>query len=264
MDNLSYWHKQTVDNPLYPDIEWSKPVQRAQSGRLGIIGGNNLGFAGAAEAYQAALKTGAGEVRVLLPSALKKNIPVSMTDVIYGETNPSGSLSRDAMTEIKAVADWSTGILLIGDAGRNSETAILYEDFVRDYKGPLTITRDAIDLLKNSSLELVDRPNTLLVLSLAQLQKLFQAVYYPKVITFSMQLTNLVESLHKFTITYPITVATLHRETLIVASSGEVTSTPWDDPMRIWRGNTAAVAATYWMWTPNKPLESVTASLVNK
>lgn len=262
MDNLSYWHKQTADKPLYPGIEWSKPVQKSGAGKLGIIGGNSLGFAGAAEAYQTSLKTGAGEVRVLLPSALKKNIPASMTDVIFGATNPSGSLSREAITELTAIVDWSTGVLLIGDAGRNSETAIVYEDFVRNYKGPLTITRDAIDLLKNSSAELVDRPNTLLVLSLAQLQKLFQAVYYPKVITFSMQLTNLVETLHKFTITYPITIATLHRDTLLVASGGEVTSTPWTDPMQIWRGNTATNAAVYWLWTPSKPMESITASLL--
>lgn len=257
-----YWHKQTVDKPLYPDIEWSKPQQRAQSGRLGIIGGNSLGFAGAAEAYQTALKTGAGEVRVLLPTALKKNIPASMTDVIYGATNPSGSLSRDAMIEMKAIGDWSTGVLLIGDAGRNSETAILYEDFVREYTGPLTITRDAIDLIKNSSAALVERPNTLLVTSLAQLQKLFQAVYYPKVLTFSMQLTNLVEAIHKFTISYPISIAVLHQDSLLVASGGEVTSTPWNEPMKIWRGNTATNAAVYWLWSPSKTLESATASLI--
>jgi len=259
-----YWHKQTTDQPLYPNIEWSKPEQRSKSGRLGIIGGNSLGFAGAAEAYQTALKTGTGEVRVLLPSALKKNIPTSMTDVLFADTNPSGSLSRDAIIEMKAIGDWSTGILLIGDAGRNSETAILYEEFVRDYKGLLTITRDAVDLLKNSSDELVERPNTLLILSLAQLQKLFSAVYYPKVITFSMQLSNLVEALHKFTITYPISITVLHRDNLLTASGGEVTSTPWSDPMLIWRGNTATNATVYWLWNPSKTLESVTASLVRK
>ena len=37
---------------------------------------------------------------------------------------------------------------MAGDAGRNSETAILYEDFLRDYEGPLTMTRDAVDLIK--------------------------------------------------------------------------------------------------------------------
>ena len=257
-----YWHKQTAEKPLYPDIEWSKPQQRSQSGRLAIIGGNNLGFAGVAEAYQLTLKTGVGEVRVLLPDALKKNIPASMTEVIYGATNPSGSLSRDAITQMKATSDWATGVLLIGDAGRNSETAILYENFIHEYKGPLTITRDAIDLIKNSSSALVERPNTLLVASFAQLQKLFQAVYYPKVLTFSMQLTNLVEAIHKFTISYPISIAVFHKDTLLIASGGEVTTTPWDDPMKIWRGATASNAAVYWLWNPSKPLESVTASLV--
>ena len=153
--------------------------------------------AGVAEAYSVALNNGVGQVRVLLPDVLKKTIAASMSDVIFGATNPSGSLSKDAEAEAHTLASWASGILLIGDAGRSSETAILYEQFINQYEGPLTITRDAIDLVKNSSQVLVNRPNTLLVISFAQLQKLFQAVYYPKVLTFSMQLTNLVEALHK-------------------------------------------------------------------
>ena len=151
---------------------------------------------------------------------------------------------------------------MTGDAGRNSETAILYEDIIRDYEGLLVITRDAIDLVKNSSEVIVNRPNTLLVISFAQLQKLFRSVYYPKVLTFSIQLMQLVEALHKFTITYPVTIAVLHRETMIVAHGGDVTTTPWDSPMLIWRGNTAARAAVYWSWNPTQPLQAVTASLV--
>lgn len=258
----TYWRKQTIGSPLFPDVEWSKPEQRSKAGRLGIIGGNKLGFAGVAEAYGIAMQAGVGDVRVLLPDALKKSIPPIMTDVIYGATNPSGSLAKDSLTEMKALGDWATGILMIGDAGRNSETAIAYEGFLRDYSGPLTVTRDAIDLIKNASSSVVERPDTLLVMSFAQLQKLFQLVYYPKVLTFSMQLTGLVEALHKFTITYPVSITVLFKDQLLVASGGEVTSTPWDNPMAIWRGSTAAKAACYWMWGPNKPLESVTASLV--
>ena len=257
-----YWHKQTVGAPLYPDIEWSKPEQRSQSGRLGIIGGNNLGFSGVAEAYGISSQAGVGELRVLLPDGLKKSIPPLMTDVIYGATNPSGSLAKDSITEMKAIGDWATAILMIGDAGRNSETAIVYEDFLRDYTGPLTLTRDAVDLIKNASSSVVERPDTLLVVSFAQLQKLFQLVYYPKVLTFSMQLSSLVEAIHKFTITYPLSITVLFKDQLLVASSGEVTSTPWDNPMAIWRGNTAAKAAVYWLWNPKKTLESVTASLL--
>ncbi len=257
-----YWHRQTIDQPLFADINWSKPEQRALAGRLGIIGGNKLGFAGVADAYQAALTSGAGEVRVLLPDILRKTIPTTITDTIFAATNPSGSLARDALSDMKVLGAWSTGILLIGDAGRNSETAIVYEDFIREYTGPLTITRDAIDLIKHSSQNLVERPNTVLVLSFAQLQKLFQLVYYPIVLTFSMQLTSLVEAIHKFTITYPLTITVLHKDQLLVASGGEVSSTPWHNPMSIWRGSVASSAATYWLWNPNKTLASVTASLL--
>lgn len=257
-----YWHHQTPDKPLYPDVEWSKPEQRNRRGKLGIIGGNKLGFMAVAENYSEALATGAGEVRVLLPNVLKKSIPSSMTDVIFGASNPSGSLASEAKTEMKAIGAWADGVLLIGDAGRNSETAVLYENFIREYTGMLTITRDAVDLIRNSSSSLVERPDTLFVLSFAQLQKLFQSVYYPKVLTFSMQLSNLAEALHKFTITYPIHIAVLHNNVLLVASGGEVTGTPWIDPTEIWRGKTATKATTYWLWNPNKALASVTASLI--
>lgn len=255
-----YWHKQVIGKPLFPDIEWSRPEQRSQAGRLGIIGGNKLGFAGVAEAYDTAVKAQVGEVRVLLPDVLKKALSHSVTDAIYGATNPSGSLARDALTDMKALGQWSTGILMIGDAGRNSETAIVYEDFLRDYTGPLTITRDAVDLIKNASQSLVERPDTLLVISFAQLQKLFQSVYYPKVLTFSMQLTSLVEALHKFTISYPVSIVVLHKDQLLVASGGDVSSTPWDNPMDIWRGRVGTRGAVYWLWNQKQLFQSVTTS----
>jgi len=258
-----YW-KQQPTKPLFPDIEWSKPEQKTSRGRLGIIGGNKLGFAGVAESYSTALNTGAGEVRVLLPDCLRKSIPASMTDVIFAPCNPSGSLSRDALPDLTALGTWASCLLLAGDAGRNSETAIAYSDLIRNYTGQLVITRDAVDLVKNDSEALVNRPNTTLIVSFAQLQKIFQAVYYPKMLTFSMQLLQLVEALHKFTVTYPVTIAVLHRDTLIVAHDGQVVTTKWETPLAIWRGITAARAATYLMWTPSQPLQAIATSLVTK
>jgi NAD(P)H-hydrate repair Nnr-like enzyme with NAD(P)H-hydrate dehydratase domain len=259
-----YWKQQQPTKPLFPDIEWSKPEQKTSRGRLGIIGGNKLGFAGVAESYSTALNTGAGEVRVLLPDCLRKSIPASMTDVIFAPCNPSGSLSRDALPDLTALGTWASCLLLAGDAGRNSETAIAYSDLIRNYTGQLVITRDAVDLVKNDSEALVNRPNTTLIVSFAQLQKIFQAVYYPKMLTFSMQLLQLVEALHKFTVTYPVTIAVLHRDTLIVAHDGHVVTTKWETPLAIWRGITAARAAAYLMWTPSQPLQAIATSLVTK
>jgi len=127
----------------------------------------------------------------------------------------------------------------------------------------LTITRDAVDLLLNSPEALVERENTLLVASFAQLQKLFTKVYYPKILAFSMQLQQLVEALHKFTITYPVTVLTFHQDHIVIASGGQVTTTPWQNPMAIWKGDVATKAAAYWLWTPSKTLEAATVSLIS-
>ena len=260
--DTSYWQKQTASKPLFPDIEWSKPERRDQAGHLGIIGGNKLGFAGVAEAYSGALTSGVGQVRVLLPDVLRKTIPSQITDTVFAATNPSGSLATDALPEMRALGAWAGGVLLVGDAGRNSETAIAYERFIGEYDGQLTLTRDAIDLIKANPQLIVNRPNTLYVASFAQTQKLFQGVYYPKMLTFSMQLSQFVDALHKFTITYPLTIASLHKEHLVITHGGQVVTQEWDSPMRIWRGETATRMASYCLWNPSKPLEACATAVI--
>lgn len=258
----SYWRKQEPGKPLFPDIEWSKPERRDQSGKLLIVGGNKLGFAAVAEGYQTALETGVGEAKVLLPDCLKKAVPATLLDVIFAACTPSGGLSKDSLPELRSAAGWSTGVLLIGDASRNAETALAYEEFIAEYDGLLTVTRDAIDLVKNNPGLLAERDHTVIVASFAQTQKLFQGLYYPKILTFNMQLMQLVEALHKFTTTYPCTVMTLHKDILVVAHDGQVITQPWDQPMAIWRGSVATRAAAYWLWNAEKPLEAVSQSVV--
>lgn len=262
MEQFPYWQRQTPEKPLFPDIEWNKPEQRAHSGKLGIVGGNKLGFVSVGDAYAIAREAGIGQVRVLLPDALKKSMPPVITDVVYAASNPSGSLARDAGSDMYVLSAWADAVLLIGDAGRNAETAIVYEDFVRQYTGLLTITRDSVDLLQNTPELVVERNHTLLVVSFAQLQKLFSKVYYPKILTFSMQLQQLVETLHKFTITYPVAIMTLHQDHLVIAHGGQVVTMAWGNPMAIWKGTVATQAATYWLWNPGKPLQAAAASLL--
>ncbi len=262
MDMHSYWQRQTADQPLFPDIEWNKPEVASRAGKLGIIGGNKLGFAAVGNAYTIALEAGVGGVRVLLPDILKKTIPPIITDAHFAASNPSGGLARDAAPDMHALGQWASAIIMIGDAGRNSETAIVYDDFLRDYSGQLTITRDAFDLSKQALDVIVERKQTLLVISFSQLQTLFRSVYYPKMLAFSMQLQQLVEALHKFTITYSVTIATYHQEQIVVAGGGQVVTMPWSNPMAIWQGSVATRAACYWLWTPTQPVQSVTASLL--
>ena len=78
--DMKFWRKQEQSKPLFPDIEWNKPERRNQAGKMAIIGGNKLGFLAVADSYQEALKTGVGEVRVLLPDALKKSVLIFRTN----------------------------------------------------------------------------------------------------------------------------------------------------------------------------------------
>lgn len=256
-----YWLRQENDAPLYPDIEWSKPEQKNLAGKLAILGGNRLGFVAVSTAYQEALDIGAGQVRIILPDVLKKSLPATILDAIYVPSNPSGGMSREAQAQVLAAIDWSDHVLLVGDAGRNSETAMIYESLLSTSVS-LTITRDAFDLLRSAATQLVAREHTTLVLSFAQLQKLFQAVYYPKMLSFSMQLSLLVESLHKFTITYPIILVTYHQNQLVIAHNGTVITQNFDDPMLIWRGSVATKAACYQMWSSKRPFEAIAASIL--
>lgn len=256
----SFWQKQSSTKPLFSDIEWSRPQQRSKAGRLAIVGGNKLGFIAVSEAYTAASQLGAGQVRAILPDVLKKSVPASITDAVFIPSNASGGFSREAIPELVSAADWADTVLLVGDSGRNSETAMACERLLSDFKGHLVITRDAVELLKPAANQVVAREKTTLVLSFAQLQKLFQSVYYPKILSFSMQLMQLADTLHKFTITYPVTIVTFHHNQLIVAHGGQVISQEFDEPMYIWRGLTAAHAASYLLWSPSQPLEAIATS----
>ncbi len=262
--NFNFWQKQTPEESLFPDIEWQKPEQKNLAGKLLIIGGNKLGFAAVAQSHADALNAGAGECRVILPDSLKSAVDKLALDCIFVPSNPSGGISKEGLPQIQAGIDWADAILLIGDTGRNSETAIVAEELLNSTSKPAIITRDAFDLLSAAHPQLLEHQETVLVITLAQLQKLLKSVFYPKVVLFSMSLMSLVEVLHKFTITYPIYIVTFHQNHLIVASDGRVSTTPWYDPLLIWRGSVATKASVYAMQHPAKKFEAITTSLLSK
>lgn len=260
MQQNTYWHKQT-EKPLFPDIEWSKPEQKSLAGKLLIIGGNKLGFAAVNQAYEDASKAGIGEAKVVLPDALKPMLKSSGINCVYVPTNPSGGMNKESIGDLKTYMQWGNATLFIGDSGRNSETAILYEQLL-NINQPIILTRDALDLVRAQADQWLNNSQICAVATFAQLQKIFQNVHYPKILLFSMQLTQLVDALHKFTITYDAKIITLHQNHLIVADSGEVSTTPIDDNLAIWRGKIASYAAVYWLQNQTKPFEALTSAVI--
>lgn len=258
-----YWLTQTKDKPLFPELEWSRPENRAHAGKLLIIGGNSHGFAAPAEAYTAAVKAGIGTARVLLPDAVRKIVGRFLENGEFAPSTPSGSFSQKALDELLMQANWADAVLFAGDLGRNSETAILMEKFLSKNSLPITLTKDAVDYATSAPHTALSRSNTLLVLSLSQLQRLGVATKFTKPITFSMDLLRLVEWLHEFTLEHQIHIVVKHLDHILVGVNGRVSNTILSEEKPIWRVETAAQASVWWMQNRSKVFEGLTVSVTS-
>lgn len=253
-----YWYKQTTDEPLFPDLLWSRPENKRLAGKLLIVGGNVHGFAKPAAAFSEAAKAGVGTVRVILPDSLFKTVSKLFPEAEFAPSTPSGSFNQQSVAELCDLAQWADGVLLAGDLGRNSETAIMLEQFVVKYSGQLTLTHDALDYFINQPDAILHRPETLLVANFGQLQKLSNG-QLASPLTSKMDFLHVVDWLHEFTEKYPASIVLPFAETTFVAVAGQVCSTkpggPHPSPM-------AARAAVWWLQNPIKTLEALTSSLL--
>ncbi|HSX24053.1 MAG TPA: hypothetical protein VLE74_03065 [Candidatus Saccharimonadales bacterium] len=256
----TYWHKQTAGTPLFPELSWSRPQNKAHAGKLLIIGGNAYGFAAPAEAYQATLAAGVGSIRILLPTAVKKIAGSLLPGVEYAPSTPSGSFAKTSLADCLEHAVWADGVLLAGDVGHNSETAILIESFLAKYQGQVTVTKDAAEYLIGLPKFALQRQDTLLVITMAQLQKLARMASSTTAFTYDMDLVRLVDALHDFTSHHAASVIVKHLDRVIVAVTGQISTTSLGDTV-VWRVRTAATAAVWWLQNPSKPFEAITTAV---
>lgn len=267
--NLSYWQKQT--KPIFPDLTWNIPEQK--TGQVNIIGGNGQNFHSIIRLAEFLSQNfPLREVSIYLPDVLRGQLP-PLPNIIFTPSTSSGSFAKSS--DLRAGFKTGDFTLLAGDFSKNSATAIALSDAVTNHLEatddpstlkPLLLTRDSIDLLTESSEILLTHPRLFLVASMAQLQKVFRAIYYPRMIMLSQPLVPIVETLHKFTLSYPATVLTFHQDQIIVANSGNITTTPITNtpytPLSLWSGQLAAKVAALNLYNPNQPLQATTAAIL--
>jgi hypothetical protein len=256
-----FWKKQRVDKPLFPDLLWSRPEHQAQAGKLLIIGGNLYGFSAPADAYRIASEAGIGTTHVLLPDALKRTVGRVLAAGDFTVSTPSGSFSQKALPEIISQASWADGVLLAGDLGHNSETAILLEKCLEHYHGQLTLTKDAVDYFVAAPGRLLERAGTTIVVSFAQLQKMAVHARYTKPFTFDIGLVRLVGLLHEFSKAHAANIVVKHLEEIVVAVGGRVSTTRLIEDAPLWRLRTATFASVWWLQNPDKSFEALTSAV---
>ncbi|HMS23669.1 MAG TPA: hypothetical protein PKB09_02580 [Candidatus Saccharibacteria bacterium] len=258
----TYWRRQSSDKPLFPELAWDKPENKRLAGKLLIIGGNAHGFSAPGQAYQIAQDNGIGVAKVLLPDALQKSVGKILENGEYAPSTKSGSFGHTALESWTAWANWADGVLIAGDLGRNSETAVVLEKFITVTTKPLFITKDAVDYFRANAKSILVRDNTVLILSLSQLQKFCLEIGWTSAVTFQMTILQLVEFLHRVTLQNKVSIVTSHNGNYFVAYKGMVSTTKNDQTDDIWRVEIASKASVWYIQNPTKPFEALTTAVV--
>lgn len=250
-NNLEYWVTKRTNN-LFSEVDLDAPEQRRFAGKILIIGGNRGQFFAVASALETAKKMGAGEVRALMPDSLRNQVP-STPELYFAPAEASGAFGKASLEAIYRQAEWADAVILIGDCGKNAETSMAFAEFLNKSDKPVFITRDAIETVMPGATDWgLREAETGLFLTMPQLQKFLRAIYYPKVVTLTMPTNQLIETLHKFTLSYQMSVTTFHNGLIIAAQDGEVISQALTDtdytPISLWGGQllTRAVVARVW------------------
>lgn len=249
------------DKPLFEQLDWDKPERKNHAGKLLIAGGHVHALTAPAQSYMLASSLGIGVQKVCLPTKTKNILGKAPFDAVFIPSTSSGEFSKEGINELLEFALWADTVLIPGDVGRNSQTTLLLEEFIQSYTGQVVVTQDALDTLSGSPSLIINREKTTIVASIAQLQKLAKNSSWSNPITFTMDLTKLVEILAKESRKIPAGIVTFHQSQFVVAIDGKVSTTKStqdiDEPQS-WRNAFATHAAVYQTWYPTKSFEALT------
>ena len=247
------------------DLLWNIPEQK--QGDINIIGGNLQNFRTSVKVAEFLtanypLKT----INVVLPDALKNKLP-PLPNLVFLSSTDSGSLAN--ATEITNTLDSADFNLLVGDFSKNSITTQAITEACQRTTKPTIVTRDTVDLLTEGKTErILMNENLILMGSMAQLQKIFRAVYYPKVLLLTQSLMQVAEAIHKFTLSYPVSIITLHDGQIIIAKNGELNVVPISStkysPLSMWDGELAARIMALNLYNPNNFNKATTVALFTR
>ena len=261
---MEYFEK--IEKNPYKDLYWNVPEEQ-KKGEIAVIGGNVGSFKTPVKTAEYLLKEfSVKTVRVVLPETLKSKLP-PLPDAVFLKDVAGGSIA-DEEGLLKAIdaADFS---IVVGDLSKNSVTSGVVGKACLESKKPLILTRDAIDLVAGEKLEqILMRPDLILIGSLAQMQKILKNVYYPKILTLSQPLMQVVEVFHKFTLSYPVKIVTLHEGQIIIAFNGKVVAVPIIKTpysvLTIWNGDLSARVAIMNLYNSGKFIEATVAAIMGK
>ena len=270
MEKIDYWGK--IDQSAKFALDFERPEQKQLAGKLLIVGGHANSFFSVARATQVAGERGVGEVLTVLPDSLEKKVP-NADGIMFLKSESSGGFAKSNLDELSKLSQSADSTLFLGDMGRNAEVKELMSRFLEGENSGMTLlARDAVDLaLDSEHMEnWLQQENSELFLTMGQFKKLLQAVYYPRVLNLTMPLLQIVETLHKFTVSYEATIIVLQAEHVLIARGGRVLTVALSDmkynTMTIFDGELMVNILRLQMWNQGvkNRLESIAAACLDK
>jgi len=245
-----------------PDLTWNIP--ETKQGTVNVVGGNSQNFRIPIKISEyLSTHYPIEKVITVLPDSLKNQLPALPNLTFLNSTDSGSFASEKELTKAINSADFT---LLLGDLSKNTITAQVVASASKIAEKPLLITRDTVDLIADrASDQLLTNDQLIFFASMPQLQKLFRAVYYPKMLLLSQSLVQVADALHKFTLSYPAKIITLHNEQILIAENGEVKAVPLEKsgyaPLTFWQGELAAKITALNLFNPNNFLNATICAI---
>ena len=244
------------------DFSWNIPERK--QGAINIIGGSTGNFNNEIKiAEYISEKYPVQDVKVILPSSLKNKLPPLPNFAFMPATETGSFAESQELCDVLNVADYN---LVLGDLSRNVITGKALSQACRKTERMTLITKDAVELLAEHEPERwLMNENLILLASMPQLQKLLRAIYYPKMLLLSQSLVQVAEVLHKFTLSYPVAIVSLHNEQILLADNGVVKAVPLEksgySPIMLWNGELAGKILSMNLYNPNRFIEATCAAI---
>lgn len=259
MTNTDYV-EQNLTEPAFAELLWSKPETKQSAGKLLIVGGNANGISAPMNSYAYAQEAQIGAIRVVLPKSLRPIAGKLIEQGDYLPNTPSGSFGKQGLAELLDLSEWADAVMLAGDFGRNSETAILIESFINKATRPVVVTKDGFDYIASTPNIMSSAPGLTSVISLSQLQKYVKTAKKQPPITFDMTQPQLARAVKELSIGN-MTIITKHHDAVFTAHEGTASITKGVEENELWQIKTASYAAVWLAQQPEKPFESITTAV---
>ena len=252
---MEYFEK--LEKNPYEDLKWNVP-ERSQ-GTVNVIGGNTSRFRDEVKVAEFLTRTyPVQEVRLVGPDVLKGKLPDLPNFVFLPSTDSGGFAESQELMDVFNTVDCN---LVLGDLSKNKVTGRAVANAVKNSSKITLLTRDTVDALTDNAPERwLMNENVTVMASIAQLQKLLRAVYYPKMLLMTSSLVQIADVLHKFTLSYPIAIVSLHNGQVLVAKNGVLKAVALEktgySPMLFWNGEIAGKIIGINIYNPNQFIEA--------